>query len=290
MKTALITGTSTGLGLALTKVLLESGYKVTATMRDVTKKDALITATASCGEHLAIRKLDVTQPDTIETCVNEIVATDGHLDVLINNAGLGFAKTTEHASEEEIQNILDINFLGVVRCTKAVLPIMRKQKSGHIINISSVGGLVGQPFNELYCAAKFAVEGYTESLATYIQPYFGINFTLVEPGAIQSEFFNNASKSLDLNPDASNDYSELFQRYVTTLQQRLSTGTSNSSQTPEAVAALVFDCITADNPPLRLRTSDWANQFCQLKTQGDPTGETLRSEITKAFLNLPEDA
>ena len=289
MKTALITGTSSGLGLALTKMLLESGYKVTATMRDVTKKDALITATASRGEHLAIRKLDVTQPDTITACVNEIIDTDGHLDVLINNAGLGFAKTTEHASEEEIQNILDINFLGVVRCTKAVLPIMRQQKSGHIINISSVGGLVGQPFNELYCAAKFAVEGYTESLATYIQPYFGINFTLVEPGAIQSEFFNNASKSLDLNPDTSNDYSELFQRYVTTLQQRLSTGTSNSSQTPDAVAALVVDCITSDNPPLRLRTSDWANQFCQLKTQGDPTGDTLRAEITKAFLNLPED-
>ncbi|MDF1796654.1 MAG: SDR family oxidoreductase [Coxiellaceae bacterium] len=289
MKVALVTGTSTGLGLALTKALLESGYKVYATMRDITKKDALITATASCGDNLAIRKLDVTKPDTITACVNEIIAQESRIDLLINNAGLGFAKTTEHASEEEVQNILDINFLGVVRCTKAVLPIMRQQKTGHIINISSVGGLVGQPFNELYCAAKFAVEGYTESLATYIQPYFGIKFTLIEPGAIQSEFFNNASKSLALDAPA-NDYTELFQRYVTTLQQRTSTGSNSSSQTTEEVANLVIECIASKNPPLRLRTSDWANQFCQLKTQADPSGDTLRTEITKAFLKLPETA
>ncbi len=289
MKVALITGTSTGLGLELTKALLTAGYKVYATMRDLNKKGPLENATTASNDNLVIRELDVTKPETITNCINEITINDNRLDVLINNAGLGYANTTEHASEQEIQHILDINFLGVVRCTKAVLPIMRQAKQGHIINISSVGGLVGQPFNELYCAAKFAVEGYTESLASYIQPYFGINFTLIEPGAMQSDFFNNATKSLS-SEQTNGAYTELFQRYVGTLQQRISSGENTSSQTTTEVAACVLNCIASNNPPLRIRTSDWAEKFCQLKTDADPTGNILRKHITHAFLGLPQEA
>jgi NAD(P)-dependent dehydrogenase (short-subunit alcohol dehydrogenase family) len=107
---------------------------------------------------------------------------EGKIDVLINNAGAGFVRTVEQATEEEIRWVTDVNYFGTVRCIKEVIPHMRSARSGHIINISSVGGLVGQPFNELYCASKFAVEGLTEAMATYMEPAFGIKFTVVEPG------------------------------------------------------------------------------------------------------------
>lgn len=105
--------------------------------------------------------MDVTKLDSIKSAVEFIIQEEGRIDILINNAGAGFNKTTEQATDEEINWQLNLNLMGVIRMTKAVLPILRSQREGRVINISSVGGLVGQPFNEIYCAAKFGVEGYT---------------------------------------------------------------------------------------------------------------------------------
>ena len=190
----LITGTSTGVGLESAVLFARNGYKVYATMRDLTKSGALEEQILAENLDIEILELDVTKTQTIEAAVNAIIEKDAKIDILLNNGGAGFAKTTEQATEKEIEWVTNVNYYGVVRCTKVVLPYMRKQKSGKIISISSVGGLVGQPFNELYCGAKFAVEGFIESLATYVSE-FNIKFSLIEPGGIATEFFNSAVKA-----------------------------------------------------------------------------------------------
>ena len=198
-KIALITGSSTGLGLETASLLAKKGYKVYATMRHLEKQDALMQLSQQDGIDLEVKQLDVTNLDHINQVVTDIINTEGRIDILINNAGAGFVKTTELASDDEIMWQLNLNLMGVIRMTKAVLPYMRNQRDGRIINISSVGGLVGQPFNEIYCATKFGVEGYTEAMASYVQPEFNIKFTLIEPGGIQSEFTNNVMAQLPVS-------------------------------------------------------------------------------------------
>ena len=135
-----------------------------------------------------ITQLDVTDIKSINSAVKTIIEKDNRIDILVNNAGAGFAKATEQSSEEEIRWVTEVNYHGVVFCTQAVLSYMRNQKSGRIISITSVGGLVGQPFNELYCGAKFAVEGFMEGLATYVSDAFNIKISNIEPGGIATEF------------------------------------------------------------------------------------------------------
>jgi len=280
-KVVLITGTSTGLGISIAVQLAQKGMKVYATMRNLDKKSALEEAAQNAGVSLEIKRLDVQDISTVEQCVAEIIEQEGQIDILINNAGAGFVRTTEQATEEEIQWVMDVNFMGVVRCTKAVIPHMRQAKSGHIINISSVGGLVGQPFNEIYCAAKFAVEGYTESMACYIQPYFNINFTIVEPAGIQTEFANNVFKQLQSTGGMKDDdYRPILDKYIGGARNRM----DGLYQTPDQVAEVVVDCIESPEPPIRTRTSKWSREFCDLKTQADPTGKLLQGVVIKTFL------
>jgi len=188
--------------------------------------------------------------------------------------------TTEQATEEEVEWVMDVNFKGIVRTTKAALPVMREQRSGHIINISSVGGMVGQPFNEIYCAAKFAVEGYTESLASYVQPNFDINFTSIQPGGIQSEFANSVlSKIEETGGIKEDEYQPIFHNYVSAALASIAEGVGGIMQTPEEVAQVVLDCMNMEQPPIHMRTSEWGKAFCQLKTQADPTGKLQQQQV-----------
>ena len=270
-KVALITGTSTGLGLALAVKMAEQGYKVFATMRNLAKADELKRQVADKKLAIEILELNVQNTASILSCVESIIQQTGKIDILINNAGAGFVKTTEHASEAEIDWVMDVNYMGVVRCTKAVLPHMRKSRSGHIINITSVGGLVGQSFNEFYCAAKFAVEGYTESLATYIQPAFGVKFSLVEPGGIRSEFATSIFAQIEGSGGMVEDeYLPILQKFIAGAQKRA--GEDGVYQTSEEVADVVIEVAKSENPPIRVRTSPWSENFTQLKTLSDPDG------------------
>jgi len=163
---------------------------------------------------------------------------------------------------------------------------MRAAKSGHVINITSVGGLVGQPFNELYCAAKFAVEGLTESMASYVTPSFGIQFSLVEPGGIKSEFANSVLAHVGRTGGMlQDDYLPILQQYLGKAQQRATgEGGSQLYQSSMEVAQVILEVAQQENPPLRIRTSEWANQFCHLKTSGDPDGTKLVQEVIDQFL------
>lgn len=284
-KTVLITGTSSGLGLEAAILFAKNNFKVYATMRNLQKRAVLEEKAAQAGTPVEVLQLDVTDSSSIEKCVNEIIERDGRIDILINNAGAGFAKTTEHATEEEMEWVTDVNYHGVVRCTKAVLPQMRKQQSGHIINITSVGGLVGQPFNEFYCAAKFAVEGYTESMASYLTQKFGIHFSIVEPGGIVSEFMTSAmQKTMTDGQMTLEPYQSILEKYMSGMQERAAAGESQVYQTAEEVAQVVLTVAQNDNPPLRIRTSDWAEEFCRFKTTADPNGTKQTQELIKKFL------
>ncbi len=285
-KNILITGTSSGVGFESALLFARNGFKVYATMRNLKKAEKLQSAISQENLDVDILELDVTKMDTIKSCVNSIIAKDGKIDILLNNAGAGFAKTLEQSSIEEIDWVTDVNYTGVVRTTKAVLPHMRKAKSGHIINITSIGGLVGQPFNELYCGAKFAVEGFTEGLASYISKPFGIHFSIVEPGGIATEFMNSAvAKTIDKEGNlASGEYEAIFQKYLAGAQERASSGEKSPYQTGAEVADVILKVAQDENPPLRIRTSEWAEDMCQLKTENDPTGNKLADKVYNYFL------
>jgi short-subunit dehydrogenase len=284
-KVIVITGTSSGLGLSLVIKLAKAGHCVYATMRDLTKQANLINAATQAGVSIQVKQLDVQNTASVEQCISEIINEQGTIDCLINNAGMGFIKSTEQASEQEIQNVMNTNFMGVVRCVKAVLPHMRKARKGHIINVSSVGGLVGQPLNEIYCASKFALEGYTESMATYIQPTFNVKFTLIEPGGITSEFANNVlSQYGNQQAEDEDEYAPVLQKYIDGAKKRSASQAGSIYQDPSEVAECIIDVFNSAHPPLRIRSSDWANAFCQLKTQADPDGTRLVKKVHEQFL------
>jgi NAD(P)-dependent dehydrogenase (short-subunit alcohol dehydrogenase family) len=284
-KNVLITGTSTGVGFESAILFAQHGFKVYATMRNLAKATLLKEKIAEESLDIEILPLEVTDMDSIQKVVATIMEQDGKIDILINNAGAGLAKTLEAVSLEEIDWVTDVNYKGVVYCTKAVLPHMRAARAGHVINITSVGGLVGQAFNELYCAAKFAVEGFTEALASYVGVSFGIDFSLVEPGGIATAFVANAmTKMVDEKGQlATGEYAPIFQQYMGRMQSR-SGGEVVVSQTGKQVAEIVLDVAQQEKPPLRIRTSEWAKNLCHYKTAADPDGTLLLNQVIEAML------
>jgi len=281
-KVILITGTSTGLGVATAVQAAQAGHTVYATMRNTQKRGTLDAAAQVAGVSLNVLQLDVQDTGSVNAAVDTVIAEQGHIDVLINNAGMGYVRSLEQAEETDIQKILDINYTGVTRCIKAVMPHMRKARAGHVINISSVGGLVGQPFNEIYCGAKFAVEGLTEAMASYITPAFGIHFTAVEPGGIASEFANTVLEQVEQTGGMLEDeYLPILQKYIAGSQNRQETGIY---QTADEVAAIVMKVMGSEQPPVRTRTSEWSEDFSKLKTGLDPDGLRQQSLVAEQFL------
>src|ERR1700692_2336459 len=161
---ALITGTSSGIGLSTAIAAAKHGFTTVATMRNTAKDGPLRAAADAAGVILDVRPLDVVDGDSITSCIDGVVADHGALDVLVNNAGRGFVGTIEQVTMDEMRAVMEVNFFGVVATTKAAMPHLRAA-GGRVIPATSVGGVVGQPFNEAYCAAKFAAEGFMESLA-----------------------------------------------------------------------------------------------------------------------------
>ncbi|HZH96384.1 MAG TPA: SDR family oxidoreductase, partial [Flavisolibacter sp.] len=182
MKTVFITGASSGFGLETAKFFQKKGWNVIATMRTPENDSAL-----SALPNVIVSKLDVVDKQSIGNAVATGIERFGCIDVLVNNAGYGTLGVLEAASDEEIIKQFDVNVFGVINVTKAILPVMRKNKSGVIINISSVGGRITFPYFSLYHATKFAVEGLTESLQYELSP-LGIQVKLIEPGGYKTKF------------------------------------------------------------------------------------------------------
>lgn len=194
-KIAVITGTSSGFGLFTAVELARQGFEVVATMRDLGRRSYLeeAAARAGVGAKMDVRKLDVTEFDRIPILVAEVLGDYKRIDVLVNNAGFAMAGFAEDLELEEIRLQFETNFFGAVAMTKAVLPAMRAQESGHIIMLSSVGGQHGSPVISSYSASKHALEGWSESLRLEVGS-LGIKVVLIEPGAFQTDIWTRNAK------------------------------------------------------------------------------------------------
>ncbi|MFC0430050.1 SDR family oxidoreductase [Kutzneria buriramensis] len=266
--TVLVTGTSSGIGLATAVAAARAGWRVVATMRDTSRSGALVEAAKAAGvaDLIDVRALDVT--DAAATCVDDVVAEYGRLDAVINNAGAGHVGTLEQESIDDIRGVFEVNFFGVLNVTKAALPHLRAAQ-GRLITITSVGGVVGQPFNEAYCGAKFAVEGFMESLSPLAAAH-GVRVTVVEPGAVASEFVANVGFD-PAQLEAAGPYAPQLRSYLERTRNAF-----DGAQTSEDAAASIVDVLTAEKPAFRVQTSDAARTFSGTKLS-DLDGSVVQS-------------
>ena len=282
MKSVLITGCSSGVGLSLVKKFASrDGYKVHAAVRKITeelKKELL----QNSEDRVVLHRMDVCDTEAVRQTVDSIIKNDGKIDILVNNAGYSQFGCVEMLSMDEVQAQFNTNLYGVIRTSQAVLPSMRKNKWGRIINVSSIGGIYGQPFNDIYCASKFALEGLSMSMASLYRQ-FGIRVVLVEPGAIRTSFVQNAAR-----PDISALDSE-FLPYLNSLLKTYETmfQDTSRSQTAEEVAECIFNAAEAEDPAFRIQTNPATKGIYEMILK-DPSGrsETDFSERT-FFSSLP---
>ena len=242
----LVTGAATGLGRAMALHLAERGFQVYGTTRDLKQADELHALARERNVKLRILPLDVTDPQSIKSAVETIVAESGGIYGVINNAGIGLRGYFEDLADEEIRRVFDANVFGVMAVTKAVLPHMRKARRGRILLISSVGGRIGALGVSAYCSTKFAVEGFGESLFQEVAP-LGVQVVLIEPGIIKTERWttNRGLAKHALSPDS--PYHDWFRQLEKESDQLVRASTA----TPEDVAALVYRALTVERPKLR---------------------------------------
>jgi len=258
---ALITGTSSGIGLASAVDAARHGFTTVATMRDLSKDGALRAAAEEAGVELDIRRLDVVDEASIAACLDGVVADHGGLDVLVNNAGRGFVGTIEQVTMDEMREVMEVNFFGVVAVTKAALPLLRASR-GRVVTVTSVGGVVGQPFNEAYCAAKFAVEGFMESLAP-VAATVGVQVSVIEPGPVATEFVNNVGVDVAALFAEAGAYEPAMQAYLRHVMAEFAD--PEAAQTGGDVAEVVLTAMVTDSPAFRHQTSHWSRTFTGYK-------------------------
>lgn len=256
---ALVTGTSTGIGLATAVAAARAGFRVVATVRDTGRADALREAAGQAGVEVDVRALDVTDPDSVRACVDAVLGSYGRLDALVNNAGAGHLGTIELESVDAVREVMEVNFFGVVAMTKTALPHLRAT-GGRVLTVSSVGGVVGQPFNEAYCAAKFAVEGFMESLAP-VAAAVGVHVGIVEPGAVLTAFVASV-QAQDAPAVAGTAYEPAFTAYRARTQSAFDPA---AAQSAEGVAAVIVDALRDPQPPFRAQSSESAARFVGTK-------------------------
>ncbi|GAA4722481.1 SDR family oxidoreductase [Pedococcus ginsenosidimutans] len=268
---ALVTGTSSGMGLATAVGLARAGLTVVATMRETTRAGALRQAASEAGVELDIRSLDVTDAAGAEAAVSAVLADHATIDVLVNNAGRGAVATLEQLTDAQLQEQLDVNYLGVARLTRLVLPAMRAAGRGRVVTVTSVGGAVGQPFADAYCAAKFAVEGLMQSLAP-VAATFGVVVSVVEPGAVRSEFTANVHRA-DADAVAGDRTDDPYAALLDAYLARTATAFDNA-QTSEQAAEVIVEAATTDQPRFRWQSSEQAAAFVGLSL-GDLDGSAV---------------
>jgi NAD(P)-dependent dehydrogenase (short-subunit alcohol dehydrogenase family) len=243
-KVAVITGSSSGIGLESALILGRNGYNTYATMRSPDKDTSIKAAVQNEGLPIRVVQLDVTDDSSVKIAVDHVMSEAGRIDVLVNNAGYPLGGAFEDLAMEEIKSQFETNFFGPIRVTQAVLPTMRKQRSGRIINMSSGNGIFGFPGISAYVSTKFAIEGLSESIA-YELEQFGIKVILIEPGFIRTNILNAAVVAKKAQDPAS-PYSEMMQKIMANVSEL-----AKNASDPELVANIVLEA--ASNPSPRLR-------------------------------------
>jgi NAD(P)-dependent dehydrogenase (short-subunit alcohol dehydrogenase family) len=275
-KVALVTGSSSGIGFETSLMLARAGFNTYASMRNLEKSKNITEIAKKEKLPLQVVQLDVNNDGSVKDAIVNILKADQRIDVLINNAGYGLFGSVEDTSIEEIKAQFETNFFGVVRVTQQVLPFMRRQNSGTIVNVSSVGGRIGLPALSAYHSTKFALEGLSESIAFELEP-FGIRVVIIEPGVIRTNILNSSS-SAKKALDPKSPYFSLSQKLNDNFKSMME---SELSSPPEEVAKVILQAVTSENPQLRYSVGDdAANLIYARKNMPD---KEFRKMIMKNF-------
>ncbi len=248
-KVILITGCSSGFGMLAAARFASQGHQVIATMRNLDSQGALIHELTRRSAKADIQCMDVTDVESIQRVIQEVASQYGHLDVVINNAGVIIGGTFEDLSQDEIRQVMETNFFGVQNVTRQAIPLMRQRRSGKIINISSVSGLYGSPCFGAYNASKWALEGFSESLYHELK-FFGIHVSLIEPGAYKTQIFKDNAHLAENFHNEESPYYTMSQF----LKERVDEGLADNHRDPEDVIKVIERILTSSNPKLRYQT------------------------------------
>jgi len=274
-KVAIITGSSSGIGFETSLILARNGFHTYAAVRNLDKSQPLIDIAKKDGLSIQAIELDVSNDKSVKDAINRVLSENKRIDVVVNNAGYALVGSFEDLSMDEIKSQFETNFFGVIRVIQGVLPTMRNQRNGRIVNVSSMGGRRAIPLDSAYHGTKFALEGVSESLQYEVEQ-FGIKIIIIEPGAIKSNFFNNlkmASKAQ--RPDSP----------YTQMMQKLNAGFSfilENAAHPVEVAKVILAAVTSEDPQLRYTVGDDAAMVLEAKRTMSDT--EFRNLMKKQFL------
>jgi NAD(P)-dependent dehydrogenase (short-subunit alcohol dehydrogenase family) len=247
MQTVLITGATSGIGLYIANQLHDKGYKVYGTSRTPEKQRQSL--------RFELLELDITSEASVQNCIDTLLAKSPTIDVLINNAGIGICGSAEETSLEQAYRQVETNFWGAVKMTRAILPMMREQRSGKIITIGSLGGIIGIPYQSYYSAAKHALEGFYKSLRFEVSS-FNIKISIIEPGFFKTNFHN----TFEYAKPAISDYDTLRNNALPVFSESI-----EKADTPEPVAQIVLKILKSRNPGFSYRVGEnsWLGPFLQ---------------------------
>lgn len=257
-KVAVVTGSSSGIGKEVSLVFARNGFTTYATMRNMENSSTFKSIQESENLDLHFVQLDVTDDDSVSKAIQTISYKHGRIDILVNNAAYALMGAFEDLSMTEIKSQFETNVFGLIRTTQAVLPLMRKQNAGTIINISSGAGRFGFPTGSAYVSTKFAIEGLSEAVSFELEP-FGIRVILIEPGVVKTNFLNStilAKKS----KDPTSEYAPLI-KYVNSVINEMARNGSD----PKYVADVIIDAVTTDKPKLRYLAGKDVEQLVKTK-------------------------
>jgi NAD(P)-dependent dehydrogenase (short-subunit alcohol dehydrogenase family) len=276
-KIAVVTGSSSGIGYETSLLLARNQYTTYASMRNLKKSDELLKIASKENIPLKVIQLDVNDERSVSSAIDSIAKENGRIDVLVNNAGFDLFGSLEELTIEEIKGQFETNFFGAARVTKSVIPTMRKQGSGIIINVSSIGGRIGLvPCNTMYHASKFALEGFTESLRHELTE-FNIDVILIEPGVIRSNFVENirTAKNYDSN---NSPYAKTVQKVFEGFEPML----ANASD-PKEVAQVILNAANSSSPNIRYTVGKDAESI--LKARAELSDRELEKWVRESFMD-----
>ncbi len=275
-KVALVTGSSSGIGYETSLLLARNQFVTYASMRNLKKGDELMKIASQETIPLKVIELDVNDNVSVNDAMDTILKENGRIDVLVNNAGYSVFGSLEELSLEEIKDQFETNFFGAVRAAKAVIPAMRKQSSGTIVNVSSIGGKVGLlPYFTAYHASKFALEGYTESLRQELVE-FGINVILIEPGAVGTNFMDNMKTGKNYNPNES-PYANTIQRVFEGAQVIMA-----NTIHPREVTQVILNAVNSTSPDVRYSVGKDAESI--LKRRAELSDTEMEQWVRESYM------
>jgi NAD(P)-dependent dehydrogenase (short-subunit alcohol dehydrogenase family) len=278
---ALITGSSSGIGFETSLRLARNGIYTYGTMRNLNKSNEILGYARKDNLPLKVLRLDVTDEESISDAIDKIISEKSRIDILVNNAGYSLLGPLEQLHIDEINEEFETNFFGIIKLIQSVLPMMRKQGYGRIINISSLAGRIGFPLSSAYVSSKFALEGLVESLRYEVQPY-GILVSLIEPGVIKTNFVNNMKigKNVITSSISNNDnspYVEIIQKRISAFKPRFEKGSTASE-----VADMVLEAVTSVNPKARYLVGE--NAMKMMKKRNNTTDEEFARLVMNSVL------